>query len=610
MADELKKEKGSLSVHTENLLPIIKKWLYSEHDIFLRELISNAFDAIQKLRRLKMTGEFEGEEPEYRIDVEVDKEKKTITIKDNGLGLDADEVKKYINQIAFSGAKEFVQKYEKVNDQQNLIGHFGLGFYSSFMVANEVEIFSLSYKKGAEAIHWKSDGTTEYELEAADKKEVGTHIILHLMEEEEKHLDKTAIQDLVKKYSNFLPVPIYVDGEKTNSGEPLWSKSPNELKEEDYLNFYKALYPGEMDPLFWIHLKTDYPFELKGVVYFPRLMHELDATKGNIKLFVNNVFVGDKLKEVTPEFLSPLMGALDSADIPLNVSRSQLQGDIRIRKISSHIVKKAAEKLAEIYTKDKEKYQEIWQNINTFIKFGCIQDNDFYEKVKKALIFKNTKDEYVTLEDYIEKNKEKNKNKDSKTLILYLNEDQDLSSFEAMIKENDLEAVFMNSSIDSHLMDFLERKNEEIKFARIDSDLNDILFESVKTLDTEKENEIKAIVAKYLPEKTIQVDVKELKNEEIPAMLTNAEQMRRIQEMTAMMTGGKKASLGLMGSTLVLNGRSALIQKLPLVESTDAKKAEELVGHIFDLACLSSGKLEGERLANFVKRSYKILEND
>jgi molecular chaperone HtpG len=583
--EHLKKETGKLSVDTENILPIIKKWLYSEHDIFLRELISNAHDAIFKLQRLKLTGEFTGKEPEYRIALIPDKEKNTLTIRDNGLGMDADEIKKYINQIAFSGAREFVKKYEAVKDQKNLIGHFGLGFYSSFMVADEVEVFSRSFKEEAVPVHWKSDGSISYELEEAEKEEVGTDVVLHLNEESKEYLQPPRLKELVRKYSNFLPVSIFLEGEQINYGEPLWTKSPNEVTDEEYKKFYQELFPGEWEPLFWLHLKTDYPFELRGILYFPKLMHELDATKGNLKLFVNNVFVGDNLKEITPDFLSLLMGALDSEDIPLNVSRSQLQGDPKVRKISSHIVKKVGEKLSEVFKQDRERYREIWEQIHAFIKFGAIQDDGFYEKVKDAMLFRNLEGQWVSLDEYVEANKEKNKNKEGKTLVLYLNEEKDNSAIEDMLRENGLEAVYTSSTIDSHLIDFLERKRDDIKFARGDSDLNEILFETVKTLDEKKE----------------------LKNEKIPAMIMNMEQMRRFQEMSQMMSG-KKMDVNL-GSQIVLNGRSPLVQKVILLENTDKTKAEETVAQIFDIATLAAGQLQGERLKSFVKRSFDLLDD-
>lgn len=608
MAEVLTKEEGSLSVSTENLLPIIKKWLYSEHDIFLRELVSNAYDAIMKLKQLKLEGVFEGDEPDYQIEIAADKEKKTLSIRDNGIGMDADEIRKYINQIAFSGAREFVATYQKVKDQNSLIGHFGLGFYSSFMTAKEVEVKSKSFKKGAQAVHWQSDGSIKYSLEPAEKETNGTEIILHLLDDSLAFLEKEKIKNTIRKYSNFLPIKIMMDGEQINSAKPLWAFSPNELKDEDYIQFYKELFPGEFEPLFWVHLKTDYPFELRGILYFPKLIHELDATKGNIKLFVNNVFVADKLKEITPEFLSVLMGALDSADIPLNVSRSQLQGDPNVKKISSYVIKKVAEKLEELFNKDRKKYEEIWAEINGFIKFGCISENSFYEKMKKAVLFKTLEKEWISLDEYVEKNKEKNKNKAGKTLVLYLNEDKENSSFEALLKENGLHAVYTNSMIDSHFIDFLERQNQEIQFASADSDTNDIFLDQIAILDENKSKQIQAVFSKYLEAEGVQVEVKNFREEKFPAMLIASEHLRRLQEMSTMMMG-KKTIGGFLKDSLWVNAKSPLISKVLLMDTANAEKAKETANYIYDIASLSAGKLKGERLAEFVKKSIEMIKD-
>ncbi|OHD11990.1 MAG: molecular chaperone HtpG [Spirochaetes bacterium GWB1_36_13] len=602
----MKKEEGNLSVSTENLLPIIKKWLYSEHDIFLRELISNAHDAVMKLKQLKMEGIFEGEEPEYCVEIIPDKEKKTLTIRDNGLGMTVDEIKKYINQIAFSGAKEFVAKYEKVKDQNNLIGHFGLGFYSSFMVADKVEIVSKSFQKDSQAVHWESDGSVKYVLEPVSKTEVGTDITLHILEDSKEYLETYRIKELIKKYSNFLPVKIKLENEVINKGEPLWKKNPADIKDEEYIEFYRELFPGEYEPLFWVHLKTDYPFELTGILYFPKLVHELDASKGNVKLFVNNVFVADKLKEVTPEFLSVIMGALDSPDIPLNVSRSQLQGDPRTKKISSHIVKKIAEKLESIYEDNREKYIQIWEEINTYIKFGCIQDTNFYENLKKAVLFKNLEKNWVGLEEYIERNKDKNINKDNKSLVLYLSEEKDNAGIEEILKENQIETLLTHSVIDSHFIDFLERQKTDIKFASADSDLNEIIFDSLYPFSEEKEKQMKEVFQKYIDDKNLEIQFKPFKSETMPSMLINPEAIRRMQEMTAMMMGKKN-----MGSfskdILTINAKSSLAAKVMLYDSSDSEKAKKIVLNMKDLAYLSAGKLKGDALTGFMKRMVEDL---
>jgi molecular chaperone HtpG len=606
MAGEFEKEKGSLSVSTENLLPIIKKWLYSEHDIFLRELVSNAHDAILKLKQLKLEGVFNGEEPEYKVMVKADKEKNTLTISDNGLGMDAEEIKKYINQIAFSGAKEFVQKYQKTNDQKTLIGFFGLGFYSAFMVSNEVEIYSKSFKEGSQGVHWKSDGSIQYELEQFAKETHGTDIVLHLLDDSKEFLENFKLKETIKKYSNFLPVPIYLDNEVVNHGHPIWTLSPNEIKEEDDKKFYQELFPHEGEPLFAIHIKTDYPFELRGILYFPRLNHELDASKGNIKLFVNNVFVADKIKEITPEFLGVIMGALDSPDIPLNVSRSQLQGDPRIKKISAHIVKKVGEKLSEICANDREKYKQVWEQVQGFVKYGCITDTTFYEAVKKGILFKTLDGEWITLEDYVEENKERNKNKEGKTLVLYLNEEKDRSSYEHLLSEQGMKALIVNSSIDSHFIDFLEKQNDQIKFARVDSDVNEVFFDELKTIDENKEKLIIEIFKKYLDDSKIQLQMKSFKSQELPALVMQPEGLRRLQEMTSLMMG-KKSGMDFSVDQLIINSKSDVILKLPLLDASDSDKCKNLINQIYDIAFISAGKLRGERLTNFVKRSYNFL---
>ena len=602
------KETGQLSVSTENILPIIKKWLYSEHDIFLRELISNAHDAIHKLKELIMRGEYQGAEPEYKITLIPDKEKKTLTIRDNGLGMDADEIKKYINQIAFSGARDFVSKYEKKDQDHSLIGYFGLGFYSAFMVSHEVEIFTRSFKPESQAVHWKSDGSVQYELEPFEKSEVGTEIVLHILDDSKEFLDDAKLKETVRKYSNFLPVKIFIGEEQVNQGAPLWVKSPGEIKDEEYVNFYKELFPGEFEPLFWIHLQTDFPFQLRGILYFPKLIHELDASKGNIKLFVNNVFVADKIKEVTPEFLSVLMGALDSPDIPLNVSRSQLQGDPRVRKIASHIVKKVGEKLAELFAKDRPKYEEIWAEINTFLKFGAISDEGFFEKLRPALLFKNLDQKWVSLDEYLEKNREKHKGAGDKTLVLYVNEGDDISAFKGMLEKQDLEAVYTYSAIDSHFINLLEQKIPEIRFARVDSDMNEIFYDGVKTLDEKKEQELKDIFKQCLEGVELELEIKNFKEESLPALLTTPEQMRRLEEMSAAMMG-KKSFGGFVKDKLALNAKSPVVLKLPLVHSSDPQRAKALVNQIYDVAALAAGKLKGQRLADFVARSFDLLNS-
>ena len=463
--------KGNISIHTENIFPIIKKWLYSDHEIFLRELVSNGFDAITKLQKIAVK-ENVADIPSPKINIQVDTEKKTVTFSDTGLGMDAEEVTKYITEIAFSSAEEFIEKFKDKDEKNQIIGHFGLGFYSSFMVSNLVEIKSKSYKKDATAILWSCDGSTSYTITESDRKEIGTDVILHINEENKSFLEEAKITELAQKYTNFLPVEIQVNGKKVNDESPLWTKAPNEVSEEEYKEFYKKLFPFNAEPLFWIHLNVDYPFNLKGILYFPKVMHELDATKGQVKLFCKQVFVSDNANDVIPEFLTLLQGAIDCPEIPLNVSRSYLQNDPYVQKISKHIIKKVADKLNEMAKKDNGNFETIWNDISPFIKYGMMQNDDFYSKVKDIIIFESSTGHKTNIPDYLDRNKEKSKDK-----VLYCADKEGQNTYITMCKEQGLEVLFLHALIDTHFIQFLESKDTNIKYVSVDSELSDTLIE-------------------------------------------------------------------------------------------------------------------------------------
>ncbi|MBM4399984.1 MAG: molecular chaperone HtpG, partial [Candidatus Cloacimonetes bacterium] len=465
------KEKGALSIHTENIFPIIKKWLYSQHDIFLRELISNATDALNKLRYAKP----DVDESTLKIEVKLDKKKKTLQVIDNGLGMTDEEIRKYINQIAFSGAEEFVEKFKEV--QNNIIGHFGLGFYSSFMVAEKVTIDSLSYQENAVPAFWECDGTTEYSMSKGKRKDVGTTVTVHFNDESSEYLEVSKINEILEKYCNFMPYPIEFEGKTVNQKEALWNKKPKDVTEEQYKEFYKSLFHDWQDPIFWIHLNVDYPFNLKGILYFPKLRNEPEFFKGEVKLFCNNVFVADNLEDLIPEFLLLLKGGIDIPEIPLNVSRSFLQNDKQVQKITKYIVKKVADHLTETFKEDRKKYEQYWEDIQTFIKYGLLKDDDFLDSLKEMIVFKSSSGDYVTLEEY----KAKNPQTAEKTKVYYASSEDTQVSYLNMMKEQGIEVIFQTSPLDTHLYQRLEGKLEKVEFLRIDSELNDLLINKDKT---------------------------------------------------------------------------------------------------------------------------------
>ncbi|AUG57329.1 molecular chaperone HtpG [Acetivibrio saccincola] len=616
-------EKGTISVSTENIFPIIKKWLYSEKDIFLRELVSNSSDAISKLKKLADIGEAEiDKDKKFFIKVIVDKENKTLKIVDNGIGMTDEEVKKYINQIAFSGAKDFVERYKDKADEGQIIGHFGLGFYSAFMVSEKVQIDTLSYKKDAEPVRWISSTGTEYEMEKSDRDEVGTTITLYIAEDSVEFLEMYKVREVLNKYFSFLPYEIYLEDaneEKDkkedkedigpiplNDTSPLWLKDPKDCTDEEYKEFYRRAFFDFEEPLFWIHLNMDYPFRLKGILYFPKLKHEFDAMEGQIKLFYNQVFVADNIKEVIPEFLMLLKGTIDCPDLPLNVSRSFLQNDGYVNKISNHITKKVADKLTSIFKKEREKYNKYWDDINPFVKFGCIKEEKFYDRVKDIIVYKTINDEYVTLKDYLEKNKDKHENK-----VFYVSDEKQQSQYVKMFKEQGLDAVLMTTMIDNHFMQFIEMNEKDVKFQRIDSDISESMKES--ETDEEKKKEMKEGLEKLfrnsLENEKLKVEVEALKTSSVPGMILLSEESRRIHEMTKMFGGITLGERYQAEETLVLNSNNGLIKSLMSLKDKEDKKEDTklICQHIYDLAMMSHKQLEPEAMTGFIERSNKIL---
>ncbi len=609
MSDKVKKEEGSISIHTENIFPIIKKWLYSDKDIFLRELVSNAVDAIHKLQNINLVDGLQLAD-EYKVDIHIDKEAGTLTVADNGIGMTADEVRKYINQVAFSSAEDFVEKFKDLEDKNQIIGHFGLGFYSSFMVADTVEIRTLSYQKDVEAVHWCCEGTTSYSLEATDKTDRGTEIILHLNEDEKEFLENDSVSEILKKFCNFLPVSINLEGEEINDKNPLWTKSASEISEDEYKEFYRKLYPMSADPLFWIHLNIDFPFNLKGIVYFPHLTNEFDVTKSHISLFCNQVFVSDNTPELIPEFLTPLQGCLDAPDLPLNVSRSYLQNDPQVRKIREVISGRVAAKIVDLAKKDREAFEPIWEAIHSFVKYGMMREDKFYEKVKDQVIYQATGDEkYTTLPEYLERAKEKHENK-----VYYSNDEGTQATYLKLFKSQGMEALILDAMIDNHFIQFLESKNTDLKFERVDSDITENLLESdpsqeiVAGADNKTRGErIEQVFKDGLDIKGLTIRIETLKDDSVPGMILLNEQSRRFKEMTSMMGQGEMPDM-FSDHTLMVNTASPAVEKvLKLQDEGDSESAAMLIDQIYDLAMLSHQAISKERMAGFLERSGKLL---
>ncbi len=606
-------ETGTISVHMENIFPIIKKWLYSDKEIFLRELVSNSIDAINKHKHLVMIGEAKENDTfeEYKVQIRLDKVANTLSVSDNGIGMTTDEIKRFINQVAFSGAEEFISKYKSGNEKDQIIGHFGLGFYSSFMVSKKVEINTFSYQEGAEAVKWECEGTPEFKLIIGDKKERGTEITLHLADDEKEFLEESRIKHLIKTYCDFLPYKIEVNSVISNKMKALWNEQPTSLKREDYIEFYNYLYPFSPEPIFWIHLNVDYPFNLKGILYFPQLTHELDVSKGHIKLFCNNVYVSENTQELLPRYLTVLQGGIDSPDIPLNVSRSMLQNEPHVRKISAHISKKVADRLKEMFKSSREDYIKAWEGIHAFVKVGMMEDDKFFEQAKDALIFKNSDGEYETLAEYLEKNKEKAEGK-----VFYSSDVNAQSNYINLFKNQGIEVLILDSFIDSHFINFMEMKNQNTKFSRIDSDVMDNLVDKEAQNDVivdPKSNKTSSQVLEDLFKDNLKISdlkikIENLKSAEIPGMLVFSEHMRRIHEMTSLM---QQKDLGpLKDYTLVINASNPIVENLKKLsqEFNKDKEVELICNHIYELALLSQKQLPPEKMQGFLERSNKILE--
>ena len=600
------KETGNISIHTENIFPIIKKFLYSDHEIFLRELVSNAVDASQKIKRLSSIGEFNGELGELKVKVSFDKDKKTITISDNGIGMTAEEIKKYINQIAFSGATEFVEKYKDQGDDKGIIGHFGLGFYSAFMVAKEVEIISKSYQEGAEAATWKCDGSTEYTIGSAKKKTRGTDIILHIAEDSEEFLEEFKLKSVLEKYGKFLPIEIEFGDKVINNPNPIWTKSPSDLTDEDYLKFYEELYPFQEKPLFWIHLNVDYPFNLTGILYFPKVKNEMQLQREKISLYSRQVFITDEVKDIVPEFLMLLHGVIDSPDIPLNVSRSFLQADSNVKKINSYITKKVADKLAELFKTDRPSFEEKFANIGLFIKYGMISDEKFLEKAKDFCLVQDTNNKYFTLDEYSEEVQAAQTDKDGNKVYLYTTDVEQQDAFIQSAQNKGYSVIKLDTLIDSHFINTMESKLEKTQWKRVDADAVDKLIDTGITLeailsDAQKES-VKKVFEETLNDKQKVVAVEAMSPDELPAIVTQNEFMRRMSDMSKT-GGGGMGMFGAMPNTynITINANHPLISKLADLKDESEQKA--LAKQISDLALLSQNLLTGSDLTAFIKRT-------
>jgi molecular chaperone HtpG len=627
-------EKGSISIHTENIFPIIKKFLYSDHEIFLRELVSNAVDATQKIKRLAALSQYGQELGDLRVKVSFDKDKKTITVSDRGIGMTAEEVKKYINQIAFSGATEFVEKFKEAKDANEIIGRFGMGFYSAFMVAEKVEIQTLSYQEGAEPVRWVCDGSTEFELTDGSRTERGTDIVLYINSENEEFLDQYKLQGILDKYAKFLPVPIQFgtktesveDGEDKdgkpqyksvevdniiNTTNPIWTRQPTELRDEDYLNFYKELYPFSEEPLFWIHLNVDYPFNLTGVLYFPKVKNDFELQRNKIKLFSRQVFITDEVKDIVPEFLMLLHGVIDSPDIPLNVSRSFLQADSSVKKINTYITKKVADKLGELFRKDRKAYEEKWGDIGLFVKYGMVSEDKFYDKAKDFALLNNTRNEFFTIEEYTNKVKPLQTDKDGSVVFLYTIDAAKQDAYIQTANKRSYDVLLMNSPIDTHFISHLEHKLEKTHLKRVDADVIDKLIAKDEKLEhvlTEDETKkVKEVFQKAISKPGMEVEVEALSPDELPVTITMEEWMRRMKDMARMGGNGGMNFYGSLPDTykVAVNGNHKLVNRILKSESEDEQLA--LARQAFDLALLSQGMLTGSDLTAFVNRSVDLI---
>ena len=637
-------KQGSISIDTENIFPIIKKWLYSDKDIFIRELISNGCDAVSKHKRLVSLGETAGDDKPYKITVAVSKKNKTLSFSDNGIGMTADEIDKYINQVAFSGAEDFFNKYkDKMEESNDIIGHFGLGFYSAFMVSNNVEIDTLSFATGAKPIRWQSADGMQFEItEDGTRTERGTTITLTLAEDSEEFLDEYHLRSIIKKYCSFLPVEIYVentdkleeeakkkaeeaakkaqegaDNETSeeepkeeikpvplNDTNPLWLKSPKDCTDEEYIKFYQQVFNVFDEPLFWIHLNVDYPFNLKGILYFPKLKNEFELVEGKVKLYNNQVFVADNIKEVIPEFLLLLKGVIDCPDLPLNVSRSFLQNDRDVSKISKHIVKKVADKLKSLCKNEREKYESFWDDIQVFIKYGCLKDEGFYDKIKEYILYKDLEGKYITLKYYLEYAKDKHENK-----VFYVVDKEQQSQYIKLFKEYDLNAVILDCTIDNNFITFLEYKESGVRFKRIDSDLSDVLKDKDEEKDEKADEEIVNFFKEKIGDRVQKYSVESLKKEDTPAVILISEESRRMMEMQSRFAGLDYGFDLKEEKTLVINDRNPLIKKVLSLRDDETKKeaVDVICNQIVDLALLANKELGAEELDLFIKRSNELM---
>ena len=604
-------QKGQIRVNTENIFPVIKKFLYSDHEIFLRELISNAIDATQKLKTYGSTGEAKGDLGELRVDVILDEKAKTLTIKDRGVGMNAEEVDRYINQVAFSSAEEFLEKY-KGQSEANIIGHFGLGFYSAFMVSDRVEIRTLSYREGSTAVRWECDGSPEYSLEPTDKTERGTEIILHLNADSEEFLESGRIRSILEKFCRFLPVPIFFEDKQINNIQPAWVRKPSELTKEDYEKFYKELYPFNETPLFWIHLNVDYPFNLTGILYFPKIKQSYEIQKDKIQLYCNQVFVTDEVKDIVPEFLMLLQGVIDSPDIPLNVSRSYLQGDPNVRKINAHITKKVADKLDEIFHSDRAAFQEKWESLGLFVKYGMMTDDKFREKAEKFHIMQDASaaDAFYTLSEYRTAAEALQKNKDGKLVILYTTDPVQQDAYIKAATSRGYKVVKMETLVDASFINQMESRWDDVRFTRVDADITDNLIDPSDLKDsvlTEEESEkLKDLFSVTPGGLQLTVEVKGLSPESAPVMATRPEFMRRMKDMGAV-SGPMGAFYANMPDevTLTVNGNHPVCKTILSMEDEAARASQ--VRNLADLALLSQGLLKGSDLTAFIERSMSML---
>ena len=605
-------QKGNIRVQTENIFPIIKKFLYSDHEIFIRELVSNAVDATQKLKTYSSLGEVKGDIDKIDINIIIDKEKKTLTISDKGVGMTAEEVDKYINQVAFSSAEEFLEKYKGKNEA-NIIGHFGLGFYSSFMVSDKVEIITKSYKEDAKAVRWECDGSPEYTLEETEKKERGTDIVLYINEESAEFLETERIQNMLEKFCKFLPVPIKFEDKQINNTNPAWTKKPADLTPQDYQDFYKELYPFSEAPLFWIHLNVDYPFNLTGILYFPKVKQRFEIQKDKIQLYSNQVFVTDEVKDIVPEFLMLLHGVIDSPDIPLNVSRSYLQGDPNVKKINSYITKKVADKLDEIFKSDRKSFEEKWESLGLFVKYGMITDDKFLEKANKFNLFEDADGgKFYTLDEYRTATETLQKNKEGKLVMLYTTDPVQQNTYIQEAKKKNYLVIKLETIVDAAFINNMEMKWSDVQFVRVDADITDDLIDKGDHIDSvlskEDQLKLKDMFQFEIPELHVTTEVKGLSADTLPVIATRPEFMRRMKDMAMNGGGGMGSFYGNLPEevTLTVNGNHPVYQKILKEENKD--KQEKEVRNLADLALLSQGLLKGNELTNFINRSVEIME--